>query len=339
MTSYTIQPIPFRQIYDEFDVSQASRLGSGGFGKVYKIRHKASGKKYAAKYQKLTSKKMKDLVHQEAYFLKKLSEGKRIVDYYNYYEKDKHSLMVLELLEGGELFSVVGATNYTLTEGKCANFTYDILKAVNWIHEQQVIHLDLKPQNIMMRHKNARGDDEFKVKLIDFGLAKQLDREGRVRTGFVGTVGFMAPEVANAQYKQDYASPASDLFSIGVIVYMLVSGGREPFWDGSDIRAIKNTLKKEASFNHIEFTGVSSEAKDFIKRLLEKSQQKRMTGPQSVGHSWIRQVRGQTVGPQKVETKRMRKYMARHRWRKAIKAVRMQIRVKAAFAMPGEGDW
>ena len=68
----------------------------------------------------------------------------------------------------------------------------------------------------MMRHKNARGDDEFKVKLIDFGLAKQLDREGRVRTGFVGTVGFMAPEVANAQYKQDYASPASDLFSVGV---------------------------------------------------------------------------------------------------------------------------
>ena len=81
-----------------------SRLGSGGFGKVYKIRHKTTGKKFAAKYQKLNNEKMRKLVHEETYFLKRLSEGKRVVDIYNYYEKDKHSLMVLELLEGGELF-------------------------------------------------------------------------------------------------------------------------------------------------------------------------------------------------------------------------------------------
>ena len=81
---------------------------------------------------------MRKLVHEETYFLKRLSEGKRVVDIYNYYEKDKHSLMVLELLEGGELFSVVGASNYTLTELKCAHFTLDMLKAVNYIHENQV---------------------------------------------------------------------------------------------------------------------------------------------------------------------------------------------------------
>ena len=153
--SHSIRPVAFRQVYDEFDVSQArfehfkpnnpvlivflpSRLGSGGFGKVYKIRHKTTGKKFAAKYQKLTNEKMRKLVHEETYFLKRLSEGKRVVDIYNYYEKDKHSLMVLELLEGGELFSVVGASNYTLTELKCAHFTLDMLKAVNYIHENKV---------------------------------------------------------------------------------------------------------------------------------------------------------------------------------------------------------
>ena len=142
-----------------------------------------------------------------------------------------------------------------------------MLKALNFIHERQIIHLDLKPQNIMM--KNTR--DEFKIKLIDFGLAKRLER-GRVRTGFVGTVGFMAPEIASSQYgghERDYSTTATDLFSLGVIVYMLVSGGLEPFWDGNDTRAIKNTLKREVSFYHTEFNGVSSAAKDFIKSKFE----------------------------------------------------------------------
>jgi len=138
-----------------------------------------------------------------------------------------------------------------------------MIKALNYIHERQIIHLDLKPQNIMMRSRR----DEFKIKLIDFGLARKLER-GRVKTGFVGTVGFMAPEIARSQYgsnEQDYATIATDLFSMGVIAYMLVSGGLEPFWDGNDVRAIKNTLKKEVTFPRSEFENVSKDAKEFIK--------------------------------------------------------------------------
>ena len=76
------------------------RLGAGGFAKVYLIRHKQTNKKFAAKYQKLpsTNNKMRDLVRQEANFLKELSEGKRVVDIHDYYEKGEHSLLVLEYL-------------------------------------------------------------------------------------------------------------------------------------------------------------------------------------------------------------------------------------------------
>ena len=66
-----------------------------------------------------------------------------------------------------------------------------------------------------------------------------------MQVGFCGTVGFMAPEIARCQYKQspeDRASPATDMFSLGVIAYMLVSGGREPFWDGSDVRCFQENL-------------------------------------------------------------------------------------------------
>eukprot|EP00091_Calanus_sinicus_P005153 TRINITY_DN15540_c0_g1_i1.p1 TRINITY_DN15540_c0_g1~~TRINITY_DN15540_c0_g1_i1.p1 ORF type:complete len:171 (-),score=49.96 TRINITY_DN15540_c0_g1_i1:649-1161(-) len=155
----SLRPRPFKEVYSLFDVSRAKRLGAGGFGKVYLIKHKKEGKKYAAKYQKLTSQKMTKLVHDEAAFLKDLSEGKRVVDIFEYYEKDRHSLMVLEYLEGCELFAKVGASNYDLTEEKCKNFVIEMVKALNYIHERQIIHLDLKPQNIMM--KNTR--DEFKL--------------------------------------------------------------------------------------------------------------------------------------------------------------------------------
>ena len=77
----------------------------------------------------------------------------------------------------------------------------------------------------------------IQIKLIDFGLAKYLDKTGQAKVSFSGTVGFMAPEIARCQTKgSDFASPASDMFSLGVVIYMLVSGGYEPFWDGSDIR-------------------------------------------------------------------------------------------------------
>ena len=76
------------------------RLGSGGFAKVYLIRHKQTHKKFAAKYQKLplANNRMRDLVRQEANFLKELSEGRRVVDIHDYYEKGEHSLLVLEYL-------------------------------------------------------------------------------------------------------------------------------------------------------------------------------------------------------------------------------------------------
>ena len=188
-------------------------------------------------------------------------------------------------------------SSYNLNEETCIKFVREIIKALNFIHDRRIIHLDLKPQNIMMRS----GEKEesrvrrgilrlynypimIQIKLIDFGLAKYLDKTGQAKVSFSGTVGFMAPEIARCQTKgSDFASPASDMFSLGVVIYMLVSGGYEPFWDGSDIRyvwisgltshdyicrAIRNTLRKEVSFDANAFNNVSREAKDFIKSKL-----------------------------------------------------------------------
>jgi len=323
---------PFTEVYNLYDVSNARRIGAGGFGKVYLIRDKVSHKKHAAKYQKLSSRKLKELVRNEASYLRELSGSSRIVKITGYFEKNEHSLMVLEYLEAGDLFSKISSINYQLTEEKCKRFVKEIVKGLNFIHERQIVHLDLKPANIMLRTK----EDEFKLKLIDFGLARRLTN-GHVKVGFCGTVGFMAPEIARCQYKadpMDMACPATDMFSLGVITYMLVSGGKEPFWEGGDVRAIKNTLKKPVDFPDVFFKNVSHAAQNFITALLEKKSSDRMSGPDCLIHDWLR--KDEVDGRKSFyaenftfNTKKMRRFQARRRWKK----LRMYIMTAYQFNM------
>lgn len=330
---------PFNDVYKIYDVTNARRIGSGGFGKVYLIRDRDTNKKYAAKYQKLASSKLKELVRSEAMFLRELSEGKRIVDMRDYYEKNDHSLMVIEYLEAGDLFSKISSITYNLTEEKCRSFVTEIAKALEYIHGNSIIHLDLKPANVMLRSKA----DEFKLKLIDFGLAKRLNSQGVVKVGFCGTVGFMAPEIARCQYRarpDDLASPASDMFSLGVMTYMLVSGGREPFWEGNDVRGIKNTLHKDPDFSGQEFKKVSQNAKNFINELLNKKSVERPSARKSLSHEWLKRDEvdgGRRPGSMrysKVDTMRMRKFQARWRWWRAIRRVIVLNKVKDQFILP-----
>ena len=103
--------------------------------------------------------------------------------------------------------------SYNLNEEVCIKFVREIIKALNFIHERGIIHLDLKPQNIMMKSgdmeeyrvrkrnnylekQNRHQYENFQIKLIDFGLAKYLDKTGHAKVSFSGTVGFMAPEIA-----------------------------------------------------------------------------------------------------------------------------------------------
>ena len=192
------------------------------------------------------------------------------MQFIDYYEGEQQSVILTEYLEGGELFQRISSPDYNLTEAKCRDFTRQILRAIDFIHSKRIIHLDLKPQNIVLCHKprpssfnnskqpEGAADNENgsvtstsnggsthngdELKIIDFGLARAL---GSPNTGdtipinMCGTLEFMSPEVMRCSH----ASPASDMWSLGVIMYMMVSGGLSPFWGGNEYRTQRNVLR------------------------------------------------------------------------------------------------
>ena len=169
------------------------------------------------------------------------------MQFIDYFEGEQQSVILTEYLEGGELFQRISSAGYVLTEAKCRDFIRQILKGVDFIHTKRIIHLDLKPQNIVLCFKcpNSESDNiqsEDKLKIIDFGLARALgppSQGDRVPINMCGTLEFMSPEVMRCHH----ASPASDMWSLGVIMYMMISGGLSPFWGGTEYRTQRNVLR------------------------------------------------------------------------------------------------
>ena len=122
------------------------------------------------------------------------------------YESNLNSILVTEYLAGGDLVTRTAPDEYCLTERKCQIFVRQIVRGVQFIHSQGIIHLDLKPFNIMF----ANPMDDYNLRIIDFGLAEQLKiGENEVSMNMCGTLEFMSPEVMDCKF----ASAASGKFT------------------------------------------------------------------------------------------------------------------------------
>ena len=232
----------------------------------------------------------------EAEFLKDLIQSAFIPQLMGVYESPLQCILVTEFLAGGDLVTRTAQDSYRLTERKCQIFLRQIVRGVQYIHSQRIIHLDLKPFNIMF----SNPDDDYNLRIIDFGLAEKLgEGEERVDMRMCGTLEYMSPEVMDCKF----ASPASDMWGVGSIAYLLVSGGVSPFWGGNRsakvvwavlgkpflprYRTMARTLKCQYTFDMPNFDKVSDNAKDFISSLLVLSAEERFTAEQCLNHPWL----------------------------------------------------
>lgn len=179
------------------------------------------------------------------------------------YENQREMIMVMEYIGGGELFEKVVADDFTLTERDCVLFMRQICDAVGYMHEHSIVHLDLKPENILCKSKSSH-----LIKIIDFGLARKLKKGEDVRILF-GTPEFVSPEVIS----YEPVSTTSDMWSVGVVCYVLLSG-LSPFMGDSDVETFANISGIAYDFDDEAFDNIGEEAKDFIRKLLVKHQVK-----------------------------------------------------------------
>ncbi|XP_034475796.1 myosin light chain kinase, smooth muscle [Drosophila innubila] len=250
-------------------------VGRGKFGTVYKCKEKTSGIQLAAKFVPIPKREDKRNVEREVEIMNSLQHH-LIIQLYAAYEYQKMMCVVLELIEGGELFDRVVDDEFVLTERVCRVFIRQVCEAMAFIHGNGIIHLDLKPENILVLTQKGN-----RIKIIDFGLARKFDPDKRLRVLF-GTPEFVAPEVVNF----DCISYGTDMWSVGVICYVLISG-LSPFMGENDIETMSNVTIAKYDFEDECFNGISPECLDFIAKLLVKDLSTRMTAADCVKHKWL----------------------------------------------------
>ncbi|KAM8839168.1 uncharacterized protein mylk4a isoform 3-T4 [Synchiropus picturatus] len=263
------------QISNFYTINWQEVLGGGRFGQVHKCVENSSGLTLAAKVIKARGQKEKEVVKNEIQVMNNLDHA-NLIQLYAAYESRNDIILVLEYVGGGELFDRIIDENYTLMELDAVVFIRQICEGLQHMHKMYILHLDLKPENILCVSRVTN-----KIKIIDFGLARIYKPREKLRVNF-GTPEFLAPEVIN----YDFVSFNTDMWSLGVITYMLLSG-LSPFLGDDDNQTLNNILACQWNFNEPEFMDTSEEAKDFISRLLLVNRNWRIGASEALRHPWL----------------------------------------------------
>ena len=254
-----------------------SLLGNGGFGKVRLFRDKNfKNLKYAIKTIKkdyLNSHLIQCII-DEIKILRSLDHP-NIVKYFETYEDENLIHIVMEYIPGQNLLDLLTSRKKkNFTEHQICLMITSILKAILFLHRANIIHRDLKPENILF----SNIDDFSSLKLIDFGLSVLETKKEKYR---VGSPYFMAPEMINGNY-----SPASDMWGIGVILYLILTG-KQPFEGKIQTDVYKKISKGIYDKRLLKENKWSTEIKDFVEKLLVFEESGRLTTEGAFEHPWI----------------------------------------------------
>ncbi|XP_055374736.1 phosphorylase b kinase gamma catalytic chain, skeletal muscle/heart isoform isoform X6 [Condylostylus longicornis] len=293
-------------------------LGRGVSSTVRRCICKETGREYAAKIidlgglndsDEMNPQSMKEQTRQEIAILRQVMGHPYIIDLQDIFESDAFYFLVFELCPRGELFDYLTSV-VTLSEKKTRHIMRQIFEGVEYIHSKNIVHRDLKPENILL-------DDNYNVKITDFGFARQL-QDNQKLTDLCGTPGYLAPETIRCSMYEGSPgySKEVDIWACGVIMFTLLVGC-PPFWHRKQMTMLRNIMEGKYSFTSPEWADISEDPKDLIRKCLVVDPAKRITVREVLKHPFFNQM-----------LRKQSRFNARKKFQFAIMVVRAMIRIK-----------
>ncbi|XP_070944520.1 peripheral plasma membrane protein CASK isoform X12 [Macaca nemestrina] len=325
----------FEDVYELCEV-----IGKGPFSVVRRCINRETGQQFAVKIvdvAKFTSspglstegKRWISNLKREASICHMLKHP-HIVELLETYSSDGMLYMVFEFMDGADLcFEIVKRADagFVYSEAVASHYMRQILEALRYCHDNNIIHRDVKPHCVLLASK----ENSAPVKLGGFGVAIQLGESGLVAGGRVGTPHFMAPEVVK---REPYGKPV-DVWGCGVILFILLSGCL-PFY-GTKERLFEGIIKGKYKMNPRQWNHISESAKDLVRRMLMLDPAERITVYEALNHPWLKERDRYAYKIHLPETvEQLRKFNARRKLKGAVLAAVSSHKFNSFYGDPPE---
>ncbi|XP_059356212.1 peripheral plasma membrane protein CASK isoform X3 [Carassius carassius] len=319
----------FEDVYELCEV-----IGKGPFSVVRRCINRDTGQQFAVKIvdvAKFTSSpglSTEDLKREAS--ICHMLKHPHIVELLETYSSDGMLYMVFEFMDGADLcFEIVKRADagFVYSEAVASHYMRQILEALRYCHDNNIIHRDVKPHCVLLASK----ENSAPVKLGGFGVAIQLGESGLVAGGRVGTPHFMAPEVVK---REPYGKPV-DVWGCGVILFILLSGCL-PFY-GTRERLFEAIIKGKYKMNPRQWGQISESAKDLVRRMLMLDPAERITVYEALNHPWLKERDRYAYKIHLPETvEQLRKFNARRKLKGAVLAAVSSHKFNSFYGDPPE---
>lgn len=281
-----------KELSSKYTISE--ELARCQFGVVHRCVEIATKKTFMAKFIKVKGTD-RELVLREIEALN-VARHQNIIYLHEYFESMEEIILIFEFISGVDIFERLGTSNFELSEQEIVRYLRQVCSALKFLHSQNFGHFDIRPDNIVYTTRRSTN-----IKIIEMGQSRLLIPGENIRMLFSAPE-YYAPEV----HRHDLVTTATDMWSVGVLAYVLLSG-LNPFASESTTKMIENISNCEYIFDREAFKDISLEAMDFIDRLLVKDQKLRMTAHEALEHPWLK-MKIVNVSNKVIRTLRHRRY-------------------------------